>query len=77
MNMFSFYKFKEKLKYKCSVYGKKLYIVDESFTSKTCGSCGSMNDMKGKEVYKCKSCGLEVDRDINGSRNILLKHIKF
>ena len=75
MNMFSFYKFKEKLTYKCSVHGKKLYIVDESYTSKTCGSCGTLNDVGGSEVYKCKACNLTIDRDVNGSRNILLKNL--
>ena len=75
MNMFSFYKFKEKLNYKCSVYGKKLYIVDESYTSKTCGSCGTLNNVGGSEVYNCSICDLEIDRDVNGSRNILLKNL--
>ena len=74
LNMFSFYKFKEKLQYKCSTYGKKLLIVDESFTSCTCGVCGEINGMRGKEVYLCKKCGLEIDRDITDSRNILIKN---
>jgi len=74
MNMFSFYKFKEKLSYKCETYGKKLLIVDESFTSCTCGNCGSINRPKGSEVYNCVSCKLEIDRDINGARNILIKN---
>ena len=41
MCMFSF-SFKEKLKYKCDVYSKKLIIVDESYTSCTCGVCGTI-----------------------------------
>ena len=77
MNMFSFYKFKEKLSHKCSVYGKELYIVDESYTSKTCGLCGTLSNVGGSEVYKCKSCKVEIDRDINGSRNIFLKNFNF
>jgi len=75
MNMLSFYKFKEKLTYKCSVYGKKLHIVSESYTSKTCGSCGDLNDVGGSEVYKCGFCDISLDRDINGSRNILIKNL--
>ena len=72
--MFSFYKFKEKLQYKCSTYGKKLLIVDESYTSCTCGVCGEINRMGGKEIYLCQSCGLEIDRDVTGARNILIKN---
>ena len=74
LNMFSFYKFKEKLQYKCDMYGKKLLIVDESYTSCTCGVCGEINKMGGKEIYLCQSCGLEIDRDVTGARNILIKN---
>ena len=74
MCMFSFHSFKEKLKYKCDVYSKKLIIVDESYTSCTCGVCGTINNTKGKELFSCVSCGLEIDRDVTGSRNILIKH---
>ena len=74
LNMFSFYKFKEKLQYKCDTYGKKLLIVDESYTSCTCGVCGEINKMGGAEVYLCQSCGLEIDRDVIASRNILIKN---
>jgi len=74
LNMFSFYKFKEKLQYKCSTYGKKLLIVDESYTSCTCGVCGEINKMGGNETYLCQSCGLEIDRDVIASRNILIKN---
>ena len=65
-----------KLKYKCEKNKKKLYVVDESYTSKTCTLCGKINDVKGAEVYKCKECGNEVDRDVNGSRNILIKNLR-
>ena len=74
MTMFSFYSFKEKLTNKCLNYNKRLFIVDESFTSRTCGRCGTLNNMEGKEVYSCCSCGLEVDRDVLGARNILIKN---
>ena len=74
MCMFSFYSFRQKLQYKCNVYGKKLIIVDESYTSCTCGLCGTINKTKGKEILCCISCGLEIDRDVSGSRNILIKN---
>ena len=56
---------------------KKLYIVDESYTSKCCGVCGNIDkELGSKKVYKCKKCGVEMDRDASGARNILLKHLK-
>jgi putative transposase len=74
LSMFSFHSFKEKLIYKCSMYGKKLCIVDESYTSCTCGVCGIINNIKGMETYTCESCGLSIDRDVSGSRNIFIKN---
>jgi len=74
MCMFSFNSFKEKLKYKCSLYNKKLIIVDESYTSCTCGVCGLINDTKGKEIFSCNGCGLVIDRDATGARNIFIKN---
>ena len=74
MCMFSFYKFKERLRFKCDLLGKKLIIVDESFTSKTCGRCGVRNDVKGNEVYYCGCCGIVIDRDVSGARNIFIKN---
>ena len=75
MTSFMFYQFKEKLKYKCKMYNKKLIIVDESYTSKTCTNCGVLNDTKGKEHLSCNSCNLRVDRDIAGARNIYIKNM--
>ncbi len=74
--MYSFNEFRMKMEYKCRVYKKKLIIVDESFTSKTCGVCGQINNIKGEEIYKCKGCQTCIDRDVNGARNILIKNIK-
>ena len=74
---FSFHSFKEKLHYKCAVYNKNLVIVDESYTSCTCGNCGMITRMKGAEMYKCPHCGLEMDRDVMASRNILIKNINY
>jgi IS605 OrfB family transposase len=75
MSMYSFHSFRTKLEYKCSKYNKKLIIVDESYTSCTCGRCGHINNVRGNEVFHCVMCEIEMDRDASGSRNILLKHL--
>jgi len=74
MNMFSFHSFKTKLLSKARFTGKKIIIVDESYTSKTCTVCGDLNNVGGKETYKCKTCDTVIDRDSNGSRNIFIKN---
>lgn len=47
------------------------YHLNESFTSKTCSKCGTMNnDLGSQKIYKCSECKVIMDRDINGARNI-------
>jgi putative transposase len=75
MLMYSFYSFKQKMKWKCDVLNKKLFIVDESYTSKTCTNCGTVTNLKGKEDLVCEKCFIAIDRDEQGSRNILLKNL--
>jgi len=77
MLIFSFYQFKQKLKWKCSLYNKKLIIVNESYTSKTCTNCFNIkNNLGSSETYKCNNCDIKIDRDINGARNIFIKNMK-
>lgn len=71
----SHYMFKCKLDQKCKERGRNLIVTTEEYTSKTCGGCGELNDVGLSRVLKCKICGLKIDRDYNGARNILLKYI--
>ena len=72
----SHYEFKEKLKSTAKYYGRKVYKCSEAYTSKTCGNCGEIDDDLGaKKKYKCRNCKIELDRDINGARNILLRQL--
>ena len=72
MGQLKHYLFQTRLKCKLS---NKVIICTEEFTSKTCGVCGTINkDLCGSDTFKCDSCNLVIDRDINGARNILLKH---
>ena len=69
------YRFKKKLKSKAEEYSCKVIDCTEEYTSKTCGNCGEISSIGGKEVWMCKHCGCVHDRDINGARNILLKQL--
>ena len=66
----------ELLRYKTTLYGKKLIEIDESYTTQRCSKCGKLNKMELKDrTYKC-SCGFILDRDKNSAINIMKKYFK-
>jgi putative transposase len=74
MLTWSHFKFKQFLKFKAKEYGAKVIEVNESYTSKTCGKCGFiLKNLGGKKVFRCPRCGLVIDRDYNGVRNVYLR----
>ena len=73
----SHYRFKTTLKHKAMEY-PWVHVIDttEEYTSKTCGECGAIHrNLGSKKIFKCPQCGYEADRDFNGARNILIKHL--
>lgn len=77
MSTQSHYKFRQRLLEKSNEYVHcNVILVSESYTSKTCSRCGKLhNNLGGSKTYKCISCGMEMDRDVNGAKNILLKNV--
>jgi putative transposase len=75
MNDLKFYKFKQRLLFKSMEKNKRVVSVHEAFTSQTCSCCGKMYKPGMSKVYNCKGCNICVDRDINASKNILMKGI--
>jgi transposase len=53
--------------------GVDVYVVSEAHTTKTCGGCGVSMDVGSNKVVSCTACGLRMDRDHSGARNIFLK----
>ena len=73
----SHYKFRMKLKNMCKLRKINYKVITEEFTSKICSGCGKINNkLGGKEIFKCNKCELEIDRDLNASRNICILNIK-
>lgn len=74
--------FLDLLQYYANIYNKTIKIVEESYTSIQCGVCGEKNkftrifdnDDSERRKYSCKFCNSEFCRDLNASRNILIKN---
>jgi IS605 OrfB family transposase len=71
---FGFYQFKVKLQNKQEEYGNKIYLINEAYTSQSCGKCSSFYKTSD-EVHTCQKCKIITDRDHNGARNIMMKGI--
>jgi putative transposase len=69
----SFGEITRQLTYKTEWAGKILIKADQWFaSSKTCSGCGNKKEFlsTNERVFKCKNCGLEIDRDLNAAKNL-------
>ena len=61
------------LEYKAKQNNIEVIYVDGFYpSSKTCSCCGAIkHDLKLRDrIFKCNSCGLDIDRDFNASLNL-------
>lgn len=68
-----FYEFRRQLEYKCLQYGIYLVVADRFYpSSKMCSYCGNIKSQLNlnERTYKCDSCGLKKDRDLNAAENL-------
>ena len=69
----SHYAFNQRLASAAVRRGVYVHWTSEDGTSRTCGRCGGWHaDLGAAEVFRCPTCALVVNRDINGARNNLL-----
>ena len=69
----AFGEFRRQLEYKTTRSGARLHVVDRWYrSSKTCSGCGSVKAKLSlsERTYRCDSCGLTMDRDLNAAINI-------
>ena len=69
----AFGEFRRQLEYKTARTGAALHVVDRWYpSSKTCSKCGRVKAKLSlsERTYRCDSCGLVMDRDLNAAINI-------
>lgn len=82
LKIISHKEFLDILKHYAFIYNKEIRIVEESYTSVQCGVCGEKNkftriydiDDSERRKYTCIYCNNDFCRDLNASRNILIKN---
>jgi putative transposase len=65
--------FRRQLEYKTRWYGSTLLIAPRFFpSSKRCSDCGYVKPKLSlsERIFRCENCGLEIDRDLNASKNL-------
>jgi IS605 OrfB family transposase len=70
--------FRTMLQYKCDSAGVWFKVVNESFSTQDCSSCGSRSGPKGREVlheraWTCSDRGTHYDRYVNAGTNIKVR----
>ena len=73
LHQWAFGKLRRLILYKAKALGIKVEVIDESYTSQTCPSCGDRYKPSHRE-YKCK-CGFTYHRDGVGAINIRQKYL--
>jgi putative transposase len=64
--------FAQCLIYKAEEAGRKVVQVNPAYTSQDCSQCGyRVLKTLSDRIHNCPYCGLEMDRDLNASLNIL------
>jgi putative transposase len=64
---------RRQLAYKMTWSGGQLTVADRFYpSSKTCSGCGAVRTKLclAERTYRCESCGLVLDRDLNAARNL-------
>ena len=58
------------IEYKALWEGIPVVHAGEAYTSRTCHRCGNEGRRVSQGFFKCPSCGLEYNADLNGAINI-------
>jgi len=70
-NSWAFRQLQNFIEYKALEQGIAVVYVDPHYTSQTCSRCGHINKNNRNGLkFACKTCGYELNADLNAARNI-------
>lgn len=59
------------MEYKCKNYGIPFILAPDDYpSSQLCSNCGNRQQIGSNKYFRCKSCGMKMDRDINAALNL-------
>lgn len=70
LNSFPYFKLVSFIKYKANWQGIPVLKINEAYTSQICSRCGKRG-LRVRGLFQCPHCGLNLNADYNGARNIL------
>ena len=72
VHQWNFFQLESFLKYKGEANGIRTGYVSARYTSQKCSKCGhiSRSNRPCQSVFHCRSCGFQLNADLNASRNI-------
>jgi len=74
----SYFELQNFIKTKAEKYGIVVNVIDATYSSQRCSSCGhiSKENRLDQQKFKCVSCGEEMNADKNASKNISIANTK-
>jgi putative transposase len=65
------------VEYKAEAGGIRVVKIDPRHTSQTCSRCGhqARNNRRSQSVFHCRSCGYQLNADLNAAKNIKEKYL--
>ncbi len=77
LHSWTFAQLRSFVEYKGAEYGMQVVGIDPRHTSQTCSRCGHTHksNRKSQSLFLCRSCGYQLNADLNASYNIRNKHL--
>jgi putative transposase len=77
LHSWSFAQFQSFLTYKAQEQGIQVVKIDPRHSSQTCFRCGyqARNNRQSQSLFHCRSCGYQLNADLNAAHNIREKYL--